>query len=315
MVPSDHAPGASDTGTEPAASANRVDPANQANRVDLANRIDQARRVDRVAVLSDIHAVLPALEAVLAEPEVRTADLIVLTGDIAAGPMPCETLDRLDQLGDQALWIRGNCDRIQVSQACAGVSLIDSIESWSAAQLRPRDVQRLDGLPFDAVLDVNGLGPTYFCHATPTDDQAHIPVDSPSDEFAELTAVSPEVSTIVCGHTHMPFARLAHGKMVVNPGSVGMPFGRPGAHWALLGEGVGISFRRTEFDVPAAIQQLVEACDFRVPDGVPANHGLPDTEAWARTYLTGAVAEADVLARFASRRASRRSAAVLQEPS
>lgn len=45
----------------------------------------------RVAVLSDIHGVLPALEAVLAEPEVAGADLIVLTGDLAAGPMPVET--------------------------------------------------------------------------------------------------------------------------------------------------------------------------------------------------------------------------------
>ena len=54
--------------------------------------------VDRVAVLSDIHGVLPALEAVLAEPEVRAADLVVLTGDLAAGPLPVPTLDLLASL-------------------------------------------------------------------------------------------------------------------------------------------------------------------------------------------------------------------------
>ncbi len=56
------------------------------------------------AVLSDVHGVLPALEAVLAEPDVREADLIVLTGDIAAGPLPVETLDRLVGLGDRVVW-------------------------------------------------------------------------------------------------------------------------------------------------------------------------------------------------------------------
>lgn len=50
--------------------------------------------------------------------------------------------------------------------------------------------------------------------------------------------LDPAVGTVVRGHTHMPFARLAHGRLVVNPGGVGMPYGRPGAHWALLGSGV-----------------------------------------------------------------------------
>jgi predicted phosphodiesterase len=54
---------------------------------------------------------LPALEAVLAEPDVRSAELIALTGDLAAGPQPAETLDRLAHLGDRAVWIRGNADR------------------------------------------------------------------------------------------------------------------------------------------------------------------------------------------------------------
>ena len=49
--------------------------------------------VGSVAVLSDVHGVLPVLEAVLAEPDVQAADLVVVTGDHAAGPMPVETLD------------------------------------------------------------------------------------------------------------------------------------------------------------------------------------------------------------------------------
>lgn len=58
---------------------------------------------ETVAVLSDIHGVLPALEAVLAEPDVRAADAVVLTGDLAAGPLPDRTLDALTALGDRPL--------------------------------------------------------------------------------------------------------------------------------------------------------------------------------------------------------------------
>src|SRR5215469_7467925 len=67
--------------------------------------------VASVAVLSDIHGVLPALDAVLAEPDVAAADRIVLTGDIAAGPQPVQVLDRLLGLGDRVTWVRGNADR------------------------------------------------------------------------------------------------------------------------------------------------------------------------------------------------------------
>ena len=60
--------------------------------------------VSSVAVLSDVHGVLPVLDAVLAEPDVAGADLIVVTGDHASGPQPVEVLDRLVGLGDRAYW-------------------------------------------------------------------------------------------------------------------------------------------------------------------------------------------------------------------
>ena len=73
--------------------------------------------VASVAVLSDIHGVLPALDAVLAEPAVRAAERIVLTGDIAAGPQPVQVLDRLLGLGNRVTWVRGNADRELVALA------------------------------------------------------------------------------------------------------------------------------------------------------------------------------------------------------
>ncbi len=67
--------------------------------------------VGQVAVLSDVHGVLPVLEAVLAEPEVAAADLVVVTGDHASGPEPAAVLDRLLALGERVLLVRGNADR------------------------------------------------------------------------------------------------------------------------------------------------------------------------------------------------------------
>ena len=65
----------------------------------------------RIAVLADIHGNLPALEAVLAEVDRLGVDRLVLNGDIAGGPLAGETLDRLADLGEHAIWVHGNGER------------------------------------------------------------------------------------------------------------------------------------------------------------------------------------------------------------
>lgn len=65
----------------------------------------------RVAVLADIHGNLPALKAVLAEIDRLAIDRIVLNGHIAAGPLPSETLDRLAEPGERAIWVHCNGER------------------------------------------------------------------------------------------------------------------------------------------------------------------------------------------------------------
>lgn len=78
--------------------------------------------VSSVAVLSDVHGVLPVLDAVLAEPDVAAADLVVVTGDHASGPQPVEVLDRLVGLGDRCVLVRGNADRELVDIVRGGTS-------------------------------------------------------------------------------------------------------------------------------------------------------------------------------------------------
>ncbi|MFC3503224.1 metallophosphoesterase family protein [Micromonospora krabiensis] len=242
---------------------------------------------NRVAVLSDIHGVLPALEAVLAEPEVAAADRIVLTGDIAAGPQPVEVLDLLAGLGDRACWVRGNADR-ELVQARAGKPSPIDVSNWAAGELREDQAARLAALPLTVTLDVDGLGPVLFCHATPRDDEEVVLVDTRIERWAEVFADVPaEVRTVVCGHTHMPFARLVDRRLVVNPGSIGMPYGGPGAHWALLGPGVQL--RRTDFDVDAACAR------------VAAESTFPDAAGFADEYLRSRHSDTDALAVFAPR--------------
>lgn len=244
---------------------------------------------DSVAVLSDIHGVLPALDAVLAEPEVAGAEHIVLTGDIAAGPQPTGVLNRLHELGDRVTWVRGNADRELVELARGGDTEIpDPIAPWAAAQLRPDQVDFLAQLPHPVTLPVDGFGDVVFCHGTPRDDAEVVLVDSRLDRWAEVLGDLPEgVSTVVCGHTHMPFTRLAHGRQVVNPGSVGMPYGRAGAHWALLAEG-SVQLRRSVFDPDLACAAIA------------ANSSYPEAAEWADFFVHARASDAEALSTFAS---------------
>ena len=247
--------------------------------------------IETVAVLADIHGVLPVLDAVLAEPEVRAADRIVVCGDHAAGPQPTQVLDRFAALGNVVL-VRGNADRDLVSLARGQFPPGEEpypVDAWAAAQLTAAHVDLLAGLPHPVVLDVRGFGPVAFCHGTPRDDNEVVLVDTRLERWAEAFAGLPgDVRTVVCGHTHMPFSRLVDRRLVVNPGSVGMPYGRPGGHWALLRNG-DVSLRRVEVDTERVVAAVVDGSAY------------PGRADWAAQYLTGQVSDADAIAVFGSR--------------
>ena len=244
--------------------------------------------VASVAVLSDIHGVLPVLNAVLAEPDVIAADRIIITGDHAAGPMPVAVLDRLVQLGSRCILVRGNADRELVQVASGGAS--DYPESvWAAGQLRPDQVELLAGLQHPVFQEVDGFGRVVFCHGTPRDDEEVVLVDTRLERWAEVFAQLPsDVRTIVCGHTHMPFVRLVDRRLVVNPGSIGMPYGRSGGAWALLQSGQ-VQLRHTVVDIEAAVSQVVRESDY------------PERQSWADEYLRSVNSDADAIRAFGPR--------------
>lgn len=244
--------------------------------------------VSTVAVLSDIHGVLPALERVLDEPAVANAELIVVTGDHTWGPQPTEVLDRLVALGDHALLVRGNADRELLAMS-RGVDVglgEDPLSVWGAARLGGSHQELLEAMPEQVTVDVDGFGAVRFCHATPRDDEEIVLVDSDLDRWATVFAGLPdEVRTVVCGHTHMPFVRVADGRLVVNPGSVGLPYGRAGAHWAILSGGT-VSLGRTPIDPDVLVRETV------------ANSALPDVERWAEENLRTPASDREALAVF-----------------
>ena len=208
----------------------------------------------RVAVLADIHGHLPALDAVLPDVDRAGVDAIVLNGDIATGPMPAETLDRLADLGERAIWVHGNAERELVDAYDGRLSqdLSDEVRlptEYAASRLSARHRDLLADLPLSVRLEVDGLGPVRFCHATTRDDLEMVLVDSPIERYRIAFANTAE-PTVVLGHTHMPFDRLADRRRFVNPGSVGMPYGATGALWAVIGP--DIVLRRTPYDVAAA---------------------------------------------------------------
>ena len=205
----------------------------------------------RVAALYDIHGNLPALEAVLGEVG---ADAILVGGDVASGPFPRETLERLQAYGPRVHFVRGNADRVlDLAGANDGEVWVRS-RYWVAERLGEEQLAFLAGLPLDVTLDVEGLGPVRFCHGAPGSDEEVITRVTSEERLRGLLAGVGE-SIVVCGHTHIQFDRVLDGIRVVNAGSVGAPYeGHPGAYWLELGPDV--TFHRTEYDIEAAVAAI-----------------------------------------------------------
>jgi predicted phosphodiesterase len=210
----------------------------------------------RIAVVSDIHGNLPALEAVIVDIASAGADFTVNLGDIASGPLwPHETVSRLRELGWPA--IAGNHERqvLTLPRSRMGPS-----DAFAAAALDADDRAWLASLP--ATLDLGGG--VWCCHGTPDDDLRYfLETVTPdlglhgsrgiraatADEVRERLRARRD-AVVLCGHTHTARCMQVDGTLIVNPGSVGLPAydddhphahrveaGSPHARWALVEHG------------------------------------------------------------------------------
>jgi predicted phosphodiesterase len=228
----------------------------------------------RVAAVNDVHGNIDALDAVLAEVDAEPPDAIVFGGDVSVGPFAAEVLDRLMSL-ENAYFVQGNADRELVTAFDEGLKydpdedhLARRAGGWVAERLS-RDQRDFAASFEDTVtLDVDGLGPTLFCHGSPRSDSEIITKLTPEERLAEFVSRTQE-HVVVCGHTHMQFDRRVGGTRVLNAGSVGMPYeGKRGAFWLLLGPDA--NFRRTDYDVEAFVARMRAEADYFEADDFAA---------------------------------------------
>lgn len=210
----------------------------------------------RVAALYDVHGNLPALKAVIEEVRRAGTDQIVIGGDVLPGPMPRETLAFLLDLEIPVKFIRGNGEAAVLAERAGEDPGIPEqareAVRWVAGQLDPGQEEFLRSWPATLRLEIEGLGEVLFCHATPRSDTEIFTRLTPEDRLLPVFEGA-GVEVVICGHTHMQFDRKIGGVRVVNAGSVGMPFGKPGADWLLLGPGIELRHTGYDFNAVAAL--------------------------------------------------------------
>jgi len=211
----------------------------------------------RLAALYDIHGNLPALEAVLADVRRAGVDGIVVGGDVVPGPMPRETMACLQELDLPVQYISGNGEREVRQQMNTGTCGVPpayrETMRWVAEALDRGHERLFASWPATITCEIAGGGAAFFCHATPRNDSEIFTRLTPDDVLAPMLS-GVAAPLVVCGHTHMQFDRSVGATRVVNAGSVGMPFGAPGAYWLLLGPGVEL--RRTAYDFERAADRI-----------------------------------------------------------
>jgi putative phosphoesterase len=241
----------------------------------------------RVAAIYDIHGNLPALEAVLQDIRRAEVDHVVVGGDVLPGPMPRETLTCLLDLDIPVQFIQGNGDREVIAPTGAVPEQFREVMRWNAEQLDPEHERLLAGWPATLRVEIPGLGDVLFCHATPRSDTEVFTRLTPEDcLFPVFEGLN--VPLVICGHTHMQFDRTIGRVRVVNAGSVGMPFGEPGADWLLLGPGVQL--RHTPYDLTKAAErirdtQYPQAQDFAARHVLQPPSAAATLEAFTRVGL------------------------------
>jgi predicted phosphodiesterase len=234
----------------------------------------------RIAALYDIHGNLPALDAVLHDVAKAAVDANVIGGDVLPGPMPDGAMARVLALDTPVHFIRGNGESAVLAELTGAPSSaperVRPAIRWTAEQLSPDQRQAIAAWPATTLLDVDGLGTVLFCHATPRNDTEIFTALTPEEALRGAFA-GVDAAVVICGHTHMQFDRMVGAVRVVNAGSVGMPFGRPGACWLLLGPDVQL--RRTTYDLAAAAALIRRTSHPQAEEFAARNILQPPTEA------------------------------------
>jgi putative phosphoesterase len=219
----------------------------------------------RLAIISDIHGNLTALEAVVADIDRQSPDLVLHGGDLALiGPRPAEVIDRLRELE----WpgVLGNTDQalfdasVQDEQERRAPGLVDwlrvlfgSLTPWARERIGGERAGWLRALPTETRRDA-----LLLLHAAPG-DLWRAPMPDASDSELLDTYGGLDADIVVYGHIHRPYVRSLPAVTVANSGSVGLTYdGDPRASYLLLEDGVP-SIRRVDYDMERACDDARDA--------------------------------------------------------
>jgi putative phosphoesterase len=180
----------------------------------------------RVALISDLHGNLLALEAVLADVAKRGVDQLVCLGDVATlGPRPREVMARLRDLG--CICILGNHDEFmldaQLIRTYTEAPFIVEAVDWCRDQLDAGDLTFMRGFRATAEIELGGGAMLFLFHGSPRSHMEDLLSTTPAAKLDELLG-DHRATVMAGGHTHVQMLRQHRGALLLNPGSLGAPF-------------------------------------------------------------------------------------------
>jgi putative phosphoesterase len=207
-----------------------------------------------ILILSDIHANLPALDAILTRES--SFDEVIFLGDaVVAGPYPEEVVTLLSSLG--GAFIIGNHDR-EVLELDPNRPEADPHKlwmQWTRKQLSDKSISFLRSLPETCIVERQGLVMRLVHGVLPPQFGKRLWPDSSPEAFAFLTNQYPE-QYILVGHSHVQFRKTLRGVEFVNPGTVGAPYlGQALACYAVLRNGQ-VDLRAISYDVEITCEAM-----------------------------------------------------------
>ena len=235
----------------------------------------------RLALIADIHGNLPALERVLGDLEQERVDQIVCLGDVAVGPQPIETIERLRVVGCPT--VMGNWDACMLGaepkvDGELAEMLVDAC-TWSTAQLRPEHFDYMRTFVETLELRLDDGTPVLAFHGSPRSYDEGIFATTPDDHVEQMLS-GHDATVYACAHTHFQLFRRFGESAIINIGSVGQPFRRrrpgvmhisPWAEYCVLTTEEGrlsVDLRRTPIDVELFTRTMLAS-------------GMPHADWWA----------------------------------
>lgn len=193
----------------------------------------------KIGIMSDIHANISALDAVLNAVKAKNVDALIIAGDLIGYYFePKAVLDLIRSCEKPFYLVRGNHEEMLLKAKMCGDQFKEIAArygpgiKYALEQLSDSEVEWIANLPHP--LKINDLNCSILlCHGSPFSTDEYVYPDSDIESLVLSLDDQPDV--LIMGHTHYPFVKSVGSCLVINPGSVGQPRNRiPGAHWALL---------------------------------------------------------------------------------